>query len=146
MNRFLAASSLALALLPSLAFAQTQNQDAFYKLGPDSLEMEGVPQGKLVGPTVLPSQAYPGTQHTYWVYVPAQYDPQKPAHLMIFQDGQAFIDMNGSARAPNVLNNLIYRRELPVMLAVFINPGRTPEQPEPNPREWGDRTTNRPTE
>jgi enterochelin esterase-like enzyme len=33
-----------------------------------------------------------------------------------------------------------------VMLAVFINPGRTPEQPEPTPQEWGDRTTNRPTE
>jgi enterochelin esterase-like enzyme len=45
-----------------------------------------------------------------------------------------------------VLDNLIYRRELPVMLSVFINPGRTPEQPEPTPQECGDRTTNRPTE
>lgn len=146
MHRFLAIASLALAWLPLLAFAQTQNQDAFYKLGPDSLEMEGVPHGRLVGPSVLPSEAYPGTQHTYWVYVPAQYDAAKPADLMIFQDGQAFLDMNGSVRAPNVLNNLIYRRELPVMLAVFINPGRTPEQPEPTPRNWGDRDTNRPTE
>jgi len=33
-----------------------------------------------------------------------------------------------------------------VMIAVFINPGRRPDQPEPNLREWGDRTTNRPTE
>jgi enterochelin esterase family protein len=33
-----------------------------------------------------------------------------------------------------------------MMLAVFINPGRTPEQPEPTPRNWGDRDTNRPTE
>src|SRR4029078_709683 len=70
----------------------------------------------------------------------------KPASLMIFNDGQAFIDMNGSVRAPNVLDNLIYRRELPVMIAVFINPSRTPEQPEPTPKEWGDRTTNRPAE
>ena len=65
---------------------------------------------------------------------------------MVFQDGQAFKDMNGVIRAPNVLDNLIYRREIPVMIAVFINPGRTPEQPEPTPQEWGDRTTNRPTE
>ena len=65
---------------------------------------------------------------------------------MIFQDGQAFIDMAGSVRAPNVLDNLIYRRELPVMITVFINPGRTPEQPEPNSAQWGDQTTNRPTE
>lgn len=119
----------------------------YYELSADAQPREGVPKGELKGPIVLPnSQAYPGTQHTYWVYVPAQYDPETPASLMIFQDGQAMIDPNGSVRAPNVLDNLIYRRELPVMLAVFINPGRTPEQPEPNPQEWGDRTTNRPTE
>src|SRR4029453_18696427 len=53
---------------------------------------------------------------------------------------------DGVVRAPNVLDNLIYRREIPVMLAVFINPGRTPEQPEPTPANWGDRDTNRPTE
>ncbi len=119
----------------------------YYTLGPDSLPREGVPKGELRGPFVLPnSPAYPGTQHSYWVHVPAQYDPALPASLMVFQDGQAFIDMNGSARAPNVLDNLIYRRELPVMITAFINPGRTPEQPEPTPSEWGDRTTNRPTE
>jgi enterochelin esterase family protein len=32
------------------------------------------------------------------------------------------------------------------MICVFINPGKTPDQPEPNPKEWGDGTTNRPTE
>jgi enterochelin esterase family protein len=80
------------------------------------------------------------------VYVPAQYDPKVPASLMIFNDGQAFKNMEGDLRAPNVLDNLIDRREIPVMLSVFINPGRTPEQPEPTPQEWGDRTTNRPTE
>jgi enterochelin esterase family protein len=124
----------------------TPDMNAFYQLGPDSLPKDGVPKGEVRGPFVIPSQAYPGTQHTYWLHVPAQYDPARPAHLMIFQDGQAFKDMNGSVRAPNVLDNLIYRRELPVMITVFINPGRTPEQPEPTPAEWGDKTTNRPTE
>ena len=119
----------------------------YYQVSADAEPREAVPRGELKGPLVLPnSQAYPGTQHTYWVHVPAQYDPATPANLMIFQDGQAFIDPNGSVRAPNVLDNLIYRRELPVMITVFINPGRTPEQPEPTPQEWGDRSTNRPTE
>ncbi|RPI52115.1 MAG: esterase family protein [Acidobacteria bacterium] len=126
--------------------APTRDVNAYYQLGPDSLSHEGVPKGDMRGPFVLPSQAYPGTQHTYWVYVPAQYDRSAPASLMIFQDGQAFKDMEGGIRAPNVLDNLIYRREIPVMIAVFINPGRTPEQPEPNPKNWGDRDTNRPTE
>jgi enterochelin esterase-like enzyme len=120
--------------------------NAYYQLGPDSLAHDGVPKGEMRGPFLLPSQAYPGTRHTYWVYVPAQYDPATPASLMIFQDGQAFKDMDGAVRAPNVLDNLIYRREIPVMVAVFINPGRTPEQPEPTPSDWGDRSTNRPTE
>jgi enterochelin esterase family protein len=45
------------------------------------------------------------------------------------------------------MDNLIYRREIPVMLGVFINPGRTPEQTEPSPETgWGDGTTNRGTE
>jgi len=55
---------------------------------------------------------------------------------MIYQDGQAFKNEDGDIRAQNVMDNLIYRREIPVMIGVFINPGRTPEQPEPNPKEW----------
>ncbi|TWU10082.1 enterobactin/ferric enterobactin esterase [Allorhodopirellula heiligendammensis] len=126
--------------------AATPNVDAFYKLGPDSLEQEGVPQGEITGPHVIASEAYPGTQHTYWVYVPAQYDPDVATSLMIFNDGQAFMQADGSIRAQHVLDNLIFRREIPVMLGVFINPGRTPEQPEPSPSNWGDKDTNRPTE
>ena len=132
----------ALAQTPPPAF----NPDAQYRLGPDSLPQEGVPKGDLRGPFNLPSQAYPGTSHTYSVYVPAQYDPAVPASLMIFNDGQAFMYPEGDARAQNVMDNLIYRREIPVMIGVFINPGRRPDQPEPTPRDWGDRNTNRPTE
>ena len=147
---FVAVAMVAAAAVSPLAARQAQdpqapNPDAHYQLGPDSLPRDGVAKGEVKGPFTLPSQAYPGTQHTYWVYVPAQYDPAVPASLMIFNDGQAFKNMEGDHRIPNVLDNLIYRRELPVMLSVFINPGRTPEQPEPTPQEWGDRTTNRPT-
>jgi enterochelin esterase-like enzyme len=137
---------LAAAFSISATNSYAAGEDAFYKLGPDSLPQEGVPKGELRGPFVIPSQAFPGTQHTYWVYVPAQYDSKQPAALMIFNDGQAMIATNGDVRVPNVLDNLIWRREIPVIITVFINPGRTPEQPEPNPREWGDRTTNRPEE
>ena len=126
--------------------APAPNPDSQYRLGPDSLPQEGVPKGEIRGPFTLPCQVYPGTQHTYWVYVPAQYDPAVPTALMVFQDGQAFKDERGDLRAQNVMDNLIYRREIPVMLGVFINPGRRPDQPEPTPRNWGDRDTNRPTE
>jgi enterochelin esterase-like enzyme len=122
------------------------NPNSQFRLGPDSMAQEGVPQGEIRGPFVIPGNVYPGTQHTYWVYVPQQYDPKVPAALMVYQDGQAFKDEKGDIKAQHVMDNLIYRREIPVMLGVFINPGRTPEQPEPNLQEWGDRTANRPAE
>jgi enterochelin esterase family protein len=148
-------ATMFLAIMVSIAaslFSQLPQQppgpspNSQYRLGPDSMPQEGVPRGEIRGPFTLPSKVYPGTQHTYWVYVPAQYDPAVPVSLMIFNDGQAFKDPDGDVRGQNVLDNLIYRREIPVMLAVFINPGRTPEQSEPNAQEWGDHTTNRPTE
>src|SRR5579863_3855899 len=87
------------ALLCAVALAATAakgqnpapNPDSQYRLGPDSMAQEGVPKGEIRGPFTLPSQVFPGTQHTYFVYVPAQYDASKPAALMIFNDGQAFL-------------------------------------------------------
>ena len=139
---------LLLAAIPTVGqnASDTLNPDTLYRLGPDSLEQPGVPKGEIRGPFTLPSTAYSGTQHTYWVYVPPQYDAGKETSLMIFNDGQAFLAPTGNLRAFNVLDNLIYRREIPVMIAVFINPGRRPDQPEPTPQNWGDRDTNRPTE
>ena len=145
----LALAAVSMTTLPVAAGARSRSRrtpTATISSGPTRFRARAWPREKCEGPFTLPSQAYPGTQHTYWVYVPAQYNPSVPASLMIFNDGQAFKNMEGDLRAPNVLDNLIDRREIPVMLAVFINPGRTPEQPEPTPQEWGDRTTNRPTE
>jgi enterochelin esterase family protein len=142
-------SGLAAALLAAVtigsgrAAAQT---DALYHFGPDSEPQPGVPQGTVTEWEKLPSQAYPGTLHDFCVYVPAQYDPATPAALMIFQDGQAWLRLTGDYRVPYVFDNLIYRREMPVTIAVFINPGRTPEQPEASAADWGDRSTNRPQE
>src|ERR1051326_6286108 len=89
--------AIPVAFLVGLATASTLSQappgpdmNAYYSLGPDSMPRDGVPKGEVRGPFVIQSQAYPGTQHTYWVYVPAQYDAAVPASLMIFQDGQAF--------------------------------------------------------
>ncbi|MFO1460714.1 MAG: alpha/beta hydrolase-fold protein [Verrucomicrobiota bacterium] len=120
--------------------------DDVYRLGPDSLPQEGVPKGRVIGPLTLPSQVFTNTTRNYWIYVPAQYDPKKPAALMIFQDGHAFVGPEGEYRIPNVFDNLIYRREMPVTIGVFVNPGRTPDQKEASSSDWGDRVNNRATE
>jgi enterochelin esterase family protein len=65
---------------------------------------------------------------------------------MIFQDGHAWLALDGAYRTPHVFDNLIYRREMPVTIAVFINPGRRPDQQEASAADWGDRINNRPTE
>ena len=117
--------------------------DEAYRLGPDSEPQPGVPRGKLSGPTVLASQVYPGTTRNYWVYTPAQYDASKPACLMVFFDGHAYLGPKGDFRIPIVFDNLIHRREMPVTIAVFINPGHTAEQKEATDSKWGDDTNNR---
>src|ERR1700753_1587074 len=106
----------AILLLQSAGLGQTtapargrgNNNDAFYHLGPDSQRMDGVPHGRFIRPTTLPRQGYPGTQHPYWVYIPAQNDAATPAALMIFNDGQAFKAEPGDVQAQNVLDNLIW--------------------------------------
>jgi enterochelin esterase-like enzyme len=103
--------------------ANRSSFDAFYGLGPDSLPREGVPKGEVRGPFTLASKAIPGTQHTYWVYVPAQYNPSREVSLMVFNDGATYLKADGYYRAQNVLDNLIYRGDIPAMIALFIDPG-----------------------
>jgi enterochelin esterase family protein len=69
------------------------------------------------------SEIYPGTERKYWVYVPAQYDPQKPACVMVFQDGARYADRQREFRVPTVFDNLIYKKEMPVTIGIFIDPG-----------------------
>ncbi len=138
--------SLLLAILALSGQAQAAALDEVYHLGPDSAPHDGVPRGKVIGPLTLASQVFTNTTRHYWIYVPAQYDPKKPASLMIFQDGHAFVNLEGDYRMPYVFDNLIYRREIPVMIGVFINPGHTPEQPESSSTNWGDSINNRATE
>ncbi len=68
------ALAIAIAIVARLLDAQSQpqvpNPDLHYHLGPDSLAQEGVPKGEVRGPFTLPSQIFPGTSRTYWVYVP----------------------------------------------------------------------------
>jgi enterochelin esterase-like enzyme len=97
--------------------------DAFYTLGPDSLPRDGVPKGELRGPFKLPSKAFPGVEHSYWVFVPAQYDGSRDVSLMVFNDGATYLKADGFYRAQNVLENLIYRADIPVMIGAFIDPG-----------------------
>jgi enterochelin esterase-like enzyme len=95
-----------------------------YPLGPDSLPREGVPKGKLEGPFLFHSKVIENTVRKYWVYVPPQYKETEPACVLVFQDGARAINPKGVLRAPQVLENLIAKKQIPVTIGIFITPGQ----------------------
>ena len=109
-------------------------QEPDYPLGPDSKPQDGVPRGTVTKHVWNDSKVFPGTQRDYWVYVPGQYDKAKPACVMVFQDGGGFQDLNGQYRVPIVFDNLIHKKEMPVTIGVFINPGVIPTRDNAHPR------------
>jgi enterochelin esterase family protein len=94
-----------------------------YVLGPDSQPQPGTPEGRVERFEFKASKVFPDTTRDCWVYVPAQYDAARPAALMVFQDGHAYVSTNGQMRVPVVFDNLIHRGEMPVTVGLFINPG-----------------------
>ena len=108
--RFWLVLALFLALRVS---AQTTDN---YKPGPDSKPQPGVPKGEILKFTFDNSRIFPGTTRDYWVYVPAEYKPDKPACVFVFQDGIRY-------EAPTVFDNLINKKEMPLTIGVFVAPG-----------------------
>ena len=96
-----------------------------YVLGPDSQRQPGVARGRVTKYTRT-SEVYPGTVRDYWIYAPAQYKAEKPACVMIFQDGGGMVEETGSWRVPIVFDNLIHKADMPVVIGVFIDPGVLP--------------------
>ncbi|MCD0458242.1 alpha/beta hydrolase-fold protein [Roseiconus lacunae] len=98
--------------VPAIASNETDRQ-----VNPD------VPRGTVTTGVFDRSEIYPGTTRNFSVYVPAQYDSTKPAHLMVFMDGRNYVRPGGPFRVPTVLDNLIAQEAIPTTIAVFVDPG-----------------------
>jgi putative esterase len=124
--RHLVSSAVALVFAGALAGASAQGdrKPGEYSLGPDSLPQPGVPKGQLEGPILFKSAALANTVRQYWIYVPAQYTPDRPANVLVFQDGQRATNPSGALRVPQVLENLIAKKDIPVTIGIFITPGQ----------------------
>jgi sugar lactone lactonase YvrE/enterochelin esterase-like enzyme len=97
-----------------------------YKQGPDSFRQPGVPKGNVTQHSWT-SKIFPGTIRDYWVYVPSQYDAAQPACVMVFQDGGGMVREEGAGfKVPVVFDNLIHKKEMPVTIGIFVNPGVLP--------------------
>jgi sugar lactone lactonase YvrE/enterochelin esterase-like enzyme len=80
---------------------------------------DDVPKGEVKQYSFKESKIFPGTVRDYWVYVPKQYSPEKPACVYVNQDGLQF-------KANEVFDRLIASGEMPVTIGVFIMHGRVP--------------------
>ncbi|UFH56988.1 esterase family protein [Spirosoma sp. KNUC1025] len=107
--------------------AQQNPSSEMLTYGPDSQRQAGVPKGE-VTKSVWKSKVFPNTIREYYVYVPAQYNPQNPAALMVFQDGHTYVKEDGDFRVPIVFDNLIHQKAMPVTIGLFINPGQHGEE------------------
>ena len=118
---------LAVALLSTaLFFGQNLFGIDDYTLGPDSQFQADVPHGEVTKLRWENSKIFPGTVRDWWIYVPKQYDASKPAAVMMFCDGGGMVSSNGGFRVPVVFDNLIAKKEMPVTIGIFINPGDVP--------------------
>src|SRR6478672_9844313 len=82
-----------------------------------SQQVTEVPKGEVTKYSFDQSKIFPGTVRDYWIYVPKQYDPAKPACVHANQDGVQF-------NAPAVFDQLIAKGEMPVTIGVFVMHGR----------------------
>ena len=100
---------------PVMVLAQAPAE--VYPVDSASVVHAGVPKGEILKFTLENSKIFPGQVHDYSVYIPAQYNPARPACVYINQD-------NIQANAPVVFDNLINSKEMPVTIGVFVSPGR----------------------
>jgi enterochelin esterase-like enzyme len=110
-----------------------------YQYGPDSQHQPGVPQGNITQ-FQHTSHIFPDAQRYYWVYVPQQYDPTRPAAVMVFQDGNRYRQEEGWFRTPIVFDNLIHAGAMPVTIGIFLNPGHAGEAPHPDRWPYSNRS------
>jgi enterochelin esterase family protein len=92
-----------------------------YELGPDSTAQEGVPRGEVTQHHLADSRTYPGVARDYWVYAPNQYDGSMPACLMVFQDGELYLDPQINITV--AFDNLIHKGEMPLTIGLFVSAG-----------------------
>lgn len=91
-----------------------------YILSPDSQAKHNVPAGKVTKYRMNDCTIYPGVARDYYIYVPAQYNPEKPAALTVYLDGSEYMDY---CNAHIMMDNLIHQKEMPVTIGLFIAPG-----------------------
>jgi sugar lactone lactonase YvrE/enterochelin esterase-like enzyme len=96
---------------------------------PPAVPAASVPKGTVTIHLFNGSKIFPGTTRKYWVYVPQQYDPARPACVYIGQDGM-------KPTFPAIFDQLIASHQMPVTVGIFVTPGMmaSPKPAQPGVR------------
>ena len=100
--------------------------DVHYHPCPEAYPGEEVPTGDVQRYKKWSNSAiYPGTERTVSIYVPNLEDSgySDEYKLMVFQDGDGYLNREGPIRATKVLDTLIHNREIGPTIGLFVNPG-----------------------
>ena len=100
--------------------------DVHYHPCPEAYPGEEVPTGDVQRYKKWSKSAiYPGTERTVSIYVPNLEDSgySDEYKLMVFQDGDGYLNREGPIRATKVLDTLIQNREIGPTIGLFVNPG-----------------------
>jgi iron(III)-enterobactin esterase len=125
-----------------------------YAPDPAFTDKPGVPKGRVVrftmnsaeskifptGPVGAPRGAPPVDppqhqtfQRQVMVYIPAGYTLNTPTPFIVVQDGQTYVGDDANPRTdrafiPPMLDNLIYEKRIPAIVAVLVAPGPGPQR------------------
>jgi enterochelin esterase family protein len=88
-----------------------------YDYPPEATLQPGVTAGKLIDVPVV-GKIFAG--RTVQVYVPNGYVDKTPAPFIVLQDGPSYVTR---FKLPTVLDNMIAKKQLPLMLAIFVPNG-----------------------
>ncbi len=105
------------ARLPSDALVKKIQGELAGVFPPDEGKPDAtIPHGEFLHGMIGDSAIYPGTENPFQVYVPAQYDPSRPACLLLKLDGMGDYEAT-------VLDHLIAAKDVPVIIGVGLVPG-----------------------
>lgn len=106
---------------PGTAGNGIEQQPGPYSPPPEVTQrLNNAPEGNVSAPAIFHSKTF-DLSFKYRVYVPAQYKEGMAAALMVFQDASSVY--LGLMNTPLVLDNLIHAGDMPVTIALFLDPG-----------------------
>lgn len=128
-------------LLPAQSSSEKQNPQT------STAASKGViPKGTVTKHTITNILIYQlKLYREYYVYVPAQYNGESDAAVMVFQDGWVFADKDHPYAdkrnyAPDVFDKLIHEKKMPVTIGIFVEPGNIDEDYPENRMENSKRS------